>query len=140
MSPIKTILCAAATLAALTVPALADGASAPRQERYQIADAGGVEPRETVARPRVVKRRIVHVKRATPRGRVVNARAAWPQDRWAPIKVDTRILAKPALGQRGGDTDSNAVGFIYGLGPDSPAAGRHQLIPSSRGYADHLRR
>lgn len=140
MSPIKTILLATVAMTALASGARADGSAAmPSQERYQVADAGAVEPREAVRTRRVHKPRTVRAHKVRP-GRLVNARAAWPEDRWAPIKVDTRVLANPPLGQKPGDTDSNAVGFILGLGKDSPAAGQYQLIPAGRGHATTTRR
>lgn len=133
MKTMTITLLAGAALALATLPATAD--SMPSQERYQIADAGGVEPaqprRAVTVKHRRVERRATVTRHRAP---VVNARAAIPQDCWAPVKVATRVLAPPSLGrQYGGDTDTNAVSFIFGLGPDSPAPGRYQNIPSVRG-------
>lgn len=131
MKAMTITLLAGAAIALATMPASAD--SMPRQERYQVADAGAVEPSEP-RRARVIKKRHVE-RRAVVRHRqtVVSARSAIPRDCWAPVHVQTRVLAPPVLGRTGGDTDTNAVSFIYGLGPDSPAPGRYQNIPSVRG-------
>lgn len=132
MKTITMIMLAGISLAASGLPAGAD--ALPSQERYQIADAGGVEPAEPrVVRHRRTERKTVVVR--TARGPVVNARSAIPQDCWAPVKVETRVLAPPTANRAyGGDTDTNAVGFILSLGPDSPAPGRYQNIPSKRGH------
>ena len=133
MKTITMTMLAGIALAASAMSASAD--SLPRQERYQIADGGAVERTERparIVRHRQVERRTVV---RTARVPVVSARSAIPQDCWAPVHVKTRVLAPPTANRAyGGDTDTNAVGFIFGLGPDSPASGQYQNIPSKRGH------